>query len=659
MSHRRERATCRLLKSLKIFLIVRFQHVAARPLLSKDSRYSASARALHFFPDRSVTDGAHITRGFVSMDALSSSDVFLFGPFRFDRRGGVLLRCNDEGRYLPVGIGSRAFAVLGILIARPGDLVSRDEIMRAAWPGTVVEEGNLAVQISALRRILDAGTQGESCIQTVSGRGYRFVPRVTRHEEGSVAATSVPAADPTEPLSETAPSPPGVIAAAPPPKRRFTAASIRAGAVVLLAVLAAGLGWMLHEQAPPRPAAYSPQDRRQSVIVLPFENSSGDAAQDSVAAGVSRDVTDKIAEQEHSTVPLVPAAAYQGKPLDLREIGRDYDVHFALTGSARRQDGRLTVAATLYQIYDGRPVWSKQFDHPDRPYEWSRIIKEIANGFDLATMDAEAARAMREQPNDLDKRDLMFAALGTSLTSITKENELASIALMDRALALDPNYLWALQMDARMHANLVSAGFSSHRDEDVAYAMKLLDRALQLAPNDVDTLAQKSAVLLRTQGNMDEAEALVRKVIEFRPTWGFRYNDLGSILMIKGHHKEALENFMKAKQLAAVDDSVNVIDSNLAFALLANDRFPEAIAQARLAIPEFSAAQGMLAEFPWLALIATESANGQDTEAHADLQTFLATARTWRTMAAIQKRPSFAANPKLLDGLRRAGVPEQ
>ena len=63
---------------------------------------------------------------------------------------------------------------------------------------------------------------------------------------------------------------------------------------------------------------------------------------------------------------------------------------------------------------------------------------------------------------------------------------------------------------------------------------------------------------------MDEAEALVRKVIELRPMWGFRYNDLGSILMIKGHHKEALDDFMKAKQLAAVDDSVNVIDSNLA-----------------------------------------------------------------------------------------------
>jgi DNA-binding winged helix-turn-helix (wHTH) protein/TolB-like protein len=588
------------------------------------------------------------------MDALSSSDVCLFGSFHFDRRGGVLLRCDDGGRYLPVSIGSRALAVLGALTARPGDLVSRDEIMRAAWPGTVVEEGNLAVQISALRRILDAGSEGASCIQTVSGRGYRFVPRVTRHEEESEASAS-----------EDAPSPPGVVAEAAAPKRRFAAAAIGGGAVVLLAILTAGFEWTLHDQAPPRPAAYSPQDRRQSVIVLPFENSSGDPAQDSVAAGVTRDVTDKIAGDNiagDNTVPLVPAAAaaaYRGKPLDLRGIGRDHDVHFALTGNARRQDGRLIVAATLYQIYDERPVWSKQFDRPDRPYEWSRIIKEIGNGFDLATMDAEAARAVREHPNDLDKRDLMFAASGTALTSVTKENDLARIALMDRALALDPNYLWALQMDAQIRANLVVQGFSSDRDADVAYAMKLLDRALQLATNDVNTLAWKSAILLHTQGNMDEAEALVRKVIELRPLWGFRYNDLGTILMIKGHHKEALEDFMKAKQLAAVDDAVNVIDSNLALALLANDRFPEAIAQAHLAIPESSAAQGLVAEFPWLALIAAESANGQDAEAHADLQTFLATARTWRTMAAIQKRPSLAANPKLLDGLRRAGMPEQ
>ena len=93
--------------------------------------------------------------------------------------------------------------------------------------------------------------------------------------------------------------------------------------------------------------------------------------------------------------------------------------------------------------------------------------------------------------------------------------------------------------------------------------------------------------------------------------------------------------------------------------MLANDRFPEAIAQARLAIAEYPPESGRIAEYPWLALIAAESANGQDAEARADLQKFLATPRTWRTMAEIQKFDYFAANPKLLEGLRRAGMPAE
>jgi DNA-binding winged helix-turn-helix (wHTH) protein len=180
------------------------------------------------------------------MDALNSSDVCLFGPFRFDCRGGVLLRCNDNGRYLPVSIGSRAFAVLGALIARPGDLVSRDEIMRAAWPGTVVEEGNLAVQISVLRRILDAGTQGESCIQTVSGRGYRFVPRVTRQEDVSPTAGAAPAADPTQTLSSVAPE-----RASARSWRQLTVGSGATAIVVLLMAAWWQGGWLTRPPGPP------------------------------------------------------------------------------------------------------------------------------------------------------------------------------------------------------------------------------------------------------------------------------------------------------------------------------------------------------------------------------------------------------------------------
>jgi hypothetical protein len=120
-----------------------------------------------------------------------------------------------------------------------------------------------------------------------------------------------------------------------------------------------------------------------------------------------------------------------------------------------------------------------------------------------------------------------------------------------------------------------------------------------------------------------------------------------------------LESFLTAKRLAAGNDPVYSIDANIAMADLAIGRFPEAIAQARLAISEFPPNTGRIAEYPWLALIAAESENGQDAEARADLQKFLATKRTLRTLAEIEKVPVLSANPKLLEGLGRVEMPPE
>jgi DNA-binding winged helix-turn-helix (wHTH) protein len=120
------------------------------------------------------------------MEALSAGDIFLFRGFRLERRG--LLRRDENCALAPVEIGSRALEVLRALLERPGDLVSRNEIMAAAWRGTVVEDNNLNVQISTLRRVLDRDRSQGSCIQTVPGRGYRFVAPVTRVEADARAA---------------------------------------------------------------------------------------------------------------------------------------------------------------------------------------------------------------------------------------------------------------------------------------------------------------------------------------------------------------------------------------------------------------------------------------------------------------------------------------
>ena len=90
------------------------------------------------------------------MHGLGSADTLLFEGFRLDRRSGGLFRLDDAGVAIAVTLGSRSRDLLRLLVERPGELVSKDAIMDSVWPGTAVEESNLTVQISALRRILDA-----------------------------------------------------------------------------------------------------------------------------------------------------------------------------------------------------------------------------------------------------------------------------------------------------------------------------------------------------------------------------------------------------------------------------------------------------------------------------------------------------------------------
>ena len=136
---------------------------------------------------RNLRGGLTGLPGDQDVGGLGAADIFVFEGFRFDRAAGCLFRTNGPDAAEPVALGSRALALLALLVERQGQLVTKDEIFAAVWPGTVVEEANLTVQISALRRILDRNRAQGSCIQTIPGRGYRFIPAVTR-AEGVIAA---------------------------------------------------------------------------------------------------------------------------------------------------------------------------------------------------------------------------------------------------------------------------------------------------------------------------------------------------------------------------------------------------------------------------------------------------------------------------------------
>jgi adenylate cyclase len=274
------------------------------------------------------------------MNAPSSADISLFAGFRLDRRAGVLSRRDESGVFVPLRVGSRALEILSVLVERPGDLISRDDIIEAVWPGTVVEEANLNVQIAALRRILDQGRAAGSCIQTVAGRGYRFVAAVTRSDAGSPSNS------------------------------------------------AGG--------ARPRP--------HLSIVVLPFTNLRDDLEQQYFADGITEDVTTDLSRLAHMfVISRNTAFTYNDKPADTKQIGRELGVRYILEGSVRRSGNHVRVNAQLIDAETDAHLWAERFDRnaSDLFAVQDEITSRIAIALNLEMIGAEAARPT-EHPDALD-----------------------------------------------------------------------------------------------------------------------------------------------------------------------------------------------------------------------------------------------------------------
>jgi len=226
---------------------------------------------------------------------LATTEIFLFDEFRLDRRGEGLSRRDERGVFVPLSVGPRALDVLSMLVERAGQLVTKEEIMATVWRRSVVENANLTVQISALRRVLDQGRSEGSCIQTVAVRGYRLVVPVTR--------------------IETADTP------------SMAAASV-AGA--------------------PRAAP------RLSIVVLPFADLSEGGGQQYFADGITDDLTTDLSRLRHVLViSRNTAFTYKDQRVDAKQIGRELGVRYVLEGSVRRSGNQVRVNA---QLIDAAPT---------------------------------------------------------------------------------------------------------------------------------------------------------------------------------------------------------------------------------------------------------------------------------------------------------------
>jgi TolB-like protein/DNA-binding winged helix-turn-helix (wHTH) protein len=462
------------------------------------------------------------------MDGPAAEQIFLFDGFRLDPRAGGLFRVDQNGVLARVAIGSRALDLLTLLVRRHGDLVSKDEIMTAVWPEMVVEDSNLPIQISALRRVLDEGRADGSLIQTIPGRGYRFVapttcceaePSPTRHPTGGDGNR---AADQLAP-APTTPKAAGLrmrdrwrsdllvssMRVAVSRRRRIASIAITAaGAVLVIAVSA----WWLWPTAKPSPttrvrAATSISQPlvapRLSIVVLPFVNLSGDGEQQYFADGITDNVTTDLSRlADMFVISRNTAFTYKGKRVHTKQVGRELGVRYVLEGSVSRAGNQARVNAQLIDAETESHLWAERFaaDTSDVFALQDEITSRLANALGVELIASEAARPSAHS----DALDYILRGRATRLKPNSRDVLAEATALYERALSLDPGSVEAQSLLATTLVGRVLDFGSSSEDADIMRAEELAAKAVAASPSNALAHYAK-AVVLRVRRRCAEA----------------------------------------------------------------------------------------------------------------------------------------------------------
>ena len=321
--------------------------------------------------------------------------VFEFGDFVLATKERLLL-CGGE----PVPLTGKAFDLLIALVRRSGHLVSKDELMREVWPDTFVEEVNLSVNISALRKALERGS-GNGMILTVPKRGYRFVATV----KAANAATVLTLREDAAGAFRRPPEPRQITTARP--AQRPGAILRRGGALIAVALACAAIGtvalWHMRSEniaAPPR-----------SVAVLPF--AAGTPNSNYLADGLAEATTNNLAQVRSLRVaPRTNAFRYKGSRVRPTDAGRELDVTAVVTGTVSQQDGRLRIQVDLIDVASDAQIWGALYDGDasELIHLQTRISQDLSRELKILSLARNCSSSLDTSPRTRTRTALTFKA---------------------------------------------------------------------------------------------------------------------------------------------------------------------------------------------------------------------------------------------------------
>ncbi len=497
-------------------------------------------------------------------------------PFEVSR-GEIQL----SGRHLelggrPVVIGSRAFDVLSVLMKHRDRVVTKRELLESAWPGLVVEENNLQVQISTLRKVL-----GHDSITTIPGQGYQFT--APAYIERGAFTEAPPAPPPAagiaqRPAGDAAPAQAPVLPPAlPAVTRPRRAAWIAAGAVLaLLAGIA--LAWHpwstppLMELIPARgvgPAAAV--DR--SVAVLPFVDMSEKKDLEYFSDGLCEELLHLLSRVPQMRVAARTSAfAFKGKSVDVPTIARRLQVGNVLEGSVRRSGDHLRITAHLVRADNGYELWSQTYDRTlgDIFQIQDEIAASIAQGLHFALLGETQSRVTNARSMAAYSLYLQARSLQLRANTPADWEKVAEYARL--TISSDVTFAQAWAFFSQVLSTQAQYGYISG-NVGWGAARAAAQRALELDPSLPEGHAALAGVLLSYDRDWDGARAQIEDALQDDPgnalamTWG------GYLALALGQNDRALAYFESAVAADPLDpDKYN----RLALALIKMGRSDEA-----------------------------------------------------------------------------------
>jgi adenylate cyclase len=404
--------------------------------------------------------------------------------------------------------------------------------------------------------------------------------------------------------------------------------------------------------------AHSP---RLSIVVLPFENLSGDKEQDYFADGITDDLTTDLSHLGGSfVIARNTAFTYKGKPVDVKQIGRELGVRYLLEGSVRRLGEKVEINAQLISTETGAHVWADRFDGERGKLGELQVdvVSRLANSLGVELVKAEALRSIRERPTNPDADDIaMRAAAMANTTADSKSINKDVIELNERALSLDPQNESAMVALTFALTDRADNLWSDDPAGDIARADKLADSALALQPDDAWAHMAKAHVFgdkRQWKAAISQAEAALAD----DPNNAGAHADLSFWNMFLGHSEDGFTGVETALRLSPRDPGVNWWQFYMCHLHTHLAQWEQAIEWCGKSI-----ANGNASMFPYVDLAAANALAGHDKEAKetvAQLRKLYPdfTVQSWAGIHWSDDPTFNEQYARIVEGLRKAGLPE-